>query len=88
MSVYEFLSDKIKENFPGDILRSRQIKLIIPNATAGVIIGKGGSTIENIKQDTTASITITPKSDMTERVLTITGKILNKKKNNSFDKLR
>jgi len=73
LSVYEFLSDKIKESFPGDILRSRQIKLIIPNATAGVIIGKGGSTIENIKQDTTASLTITPKSDMSERVMTITG---------------
>ncbi|CAF1163468.1 unnamed protein product [Rotaria sp. Silwood1] len=73
LSVYEFLSDKIKETFPGDLIRSRQIKLIIPNATAGVIIGKGGSTIENIKQDTNASLTITPKSDMSERVMTITG---------------
>jgi RNA-binding protein Nova len=67
------MSEKIKESFPGDVLRARQIKLIIPNATAGVIIGKGGTTIENIKQDTTASLTITPKSDMSERVLTITG---------------
>ncbi|CAF1114453.1 unnamed protein product [Adineta steineri] len=73
LSVYEFLSEKIKESFPGDVLRSRQIKLLIPNVTAGVIIGKGGSTIENIKHDTTASLTITPKSDMSERVMTITG---------------
>ncbi|CAF3307516.1 unnamed protein product [Rotaria sp. Silwood2] len=56
LSVYGFLSDKIKESFP-----------------TGVIIGKGGSTIENIKQDTNASLTITPKSDMSERVMTITG---------------
>ncbi|CAF1322022.1 unnamed protein product [Rotaria magnacalcarata] len=73
LSVYEFLSDKIKESFPGDLIRSRQIKLIIPNATAGVIIGKGGSTIETIKHDTNALLTITPKSDMQERVMTITG---------------
>jgi RNA-binding protein Nova len=67
------MSEKIKESFPGDVLRSRQIKLIIPNATAGVIIGKGGSTIETIKQDTGASLTITPKTEMTERVMTIIG---------------
>ncbi|CAF0960343.1 unnamed protein product [Adineta ricciae] len=73
LSVYEFLSEKIKETFPGDVIRSRQIKLLIPNATAGVIIGKGGTTIENIKHDTTASLTITPKSDISERVMTITG---------------
>ncbi|UJR29827.1 hypothetical protein I4U23_017370 [Adineta vaga] len=73
LSVYEFLSEKIKETFSGDVLRTRQIKLLIPNATAGVIIGKGGTTIENIKQDTNASLTITPKSDISERVMTITG---------------
>ncbi|CAF4212517.1 unnamed protein product [Rotaria sp. Silwood2] len=56
LSVYEFLSDKIKESFP-----------------TGVIIGKAGSTIENIKQDTNASLTITIKSDMPGRVMTVTG---------------
>ncbi|CAF2791378.1 unnamed protein product [Rotaria sp. Silwood2] len=45
---------------------------MIPNTTAGVIIGKGGSTIENIKQDTNASLTITIKSDMPGRVMTVT----------------
>ncbi|CAF5000807.1 unnamed protein product, partial [Rotaria sp. Silwood1] len=55
LSVYEFLSDTIKESFP-----------------TGVIIGKGVSTIENIKHDTNASLTITPKSDMPERAMTIT----------------
>lgn len=73
LSVHDFLGEKIQESFPGDVLRARQIKLLIPNGTAGVIIGKGGSTIENIKQDTTASLTITPKSEMPERVMTITG---------------
>ena len=74
LSVYEFLSDRIRENLPSDLIRSRQIKLIIPNATAGVVIGKGGSTIESIKHTTNASLTIAPKCDMSERVMTITGR--------------
>ncbi|CAF0912806.1 unnamed protein product [Didymodactylos carnosus] len=79
LSVYDFVGDKIKESFP-DVLRSRQIKLVIPNATAGVIIGKGGQTIENIKQDTGASLNITPKCDMAERVMTIIGDEITRRK--------
>ncbi|CAF1366962.1 unnamed protein product [Rotaria sp. Silwood1] len=40
-----------------------------------LFIGKSGSTIENIKQDTNASLTITSKSVMPERVMTITDKV-------------
>lgn len=51
-----------------------QIKLVIPNTTAGYLIGKSGATIKQIKDDTGAHVQISSKqTDLPERVVTIEG---------------
>jgi len=56
-----------------------QVKVVIPNATIGMIIGKGGCYIKQIKDDTGAFVQISQKSTdavLVERVVTIAGFIL------------
>lgn len=55
--------------------RSQMIKLIIPNSTAGMVIGKGGCFIRGITEDTGAKLQISQKDLEVsgERVITITG---------------
>ena len=53
-----------------------QVKLLVPNATVGMIIGKGGSYIRQVKEETSAYVQISQKSPDTmlaERVITIAG---------------
>jgi len=55
-----------------------QVKVVVPNVTTGMIIGKGGSYIKQIKDDTGAFVQISQKSSDTvlvERVVTIAGLI-------------
>jgi len=63
--------------------REKQVKVIIPNSTAGMIIGKGGSFIKQLKDESGAFIQISQKSKdatLSERVVTIIGeKNANKK---------
>ena len=57
--------------------REKQVKVIIPNSTAGMIIGKGGSFIKQLKDESGAFIQISQKSKdatLSERVVTIIGK--------------
>ena len=49
------------------------LRMIIPGKEIGVIIGKGGETINQIRQDSAAKIFITDAS-VPERVITVTGK--------------
>ena len=51
------------------------LRMIIPGKEIGVIIGKGGETINQIRQDSQAKIFITDAS-VPERVITVTGKIV------------
>ena len=56
--------------------RERQVKGIVPNSTAGMIIGKGGCTIQQIKETSGSFIQLSQKpSDTTlpERVVTVIG---------------
>ena len=48
------------------------LRMIIPGKEIGVIIGKGGETINQIRQDSAAKIFITDAS-VPERVITVTG---------------
>jgi len=55
---------------------SLQVKIVVPNATIGMIIGKGGSYIKQIKDETGAYVQISQKSPdgvLVERVVTIAG---------------
>lgn len=63
--------------------REKQIKVIVPNSTAGMIIGKGGSFIKQLKDESGAFIQISQKSKETtlpERVVTIIGDPNNNRK--------
>ena len=56
-----------------------QIKLVIPNASCGCIIGKGGATIRSFVEDSQAEIKLSSQDRMlpgvTDRILTVTGAI-------------
>jgi len=55
---------------------SVQVKVVVPNATIGMVIGKGGCYIKQIKDDTGAYVQISQKSPdavLVERVVTIAG---------------
>ncbi|CAG5133941.1 unnamed protein product, partial [Candidula unifasciata] len=69
--------DDAKNNFE----RHRQVievKVLIPNSTAGMIIGKGGSYIKQIKEESGAYVQISQKSkeaNLPERCITVAGEI-------------
>lgn len=88
LAVMDFITEKIVEkpdptakpaiDFDNKICaeREKQIKIIVPNSTAGMIIGKGGSFIKQLKDESGAFIQISQKSKETtlpERVVTIIG---------------
>ncbi len=72
-AVVEFVCEKVREkpdphgrtaiDFDNKVPaeRERQVKLLIPNSTAGMIIGKGGSFIRQIKEESGAFIQVRSK---------------------------
>lgn len=86
MSVLDFIMDKIREkpevNKPlGDYdtkttEREKQVKILVPNSTAGMVIGKAGNYIKQIKEDTGSYVQISQKAkevSLQERCITIIG---------------
>jgi len=64
----------------GDISqKTSQVKLIVPNAVCGGIIGKGGATIRAYVEDSAANIKLSGQDQavpgVTDRIVTITGKL-------------
>lgn len=56
--------------------REKQVKVIVPNSTAGMIIGKGGCTIQQIKEQSGSFIQLSQKptdTTLPERVVTVIG---------------
>jgi len=55
--------------------RQNQIKIIVPNSTAGMIIGKGGAYVKEMKERSGAFVQLSQKQDikLPERVVTIVG---------------
>lgn len=61
---------------PAFLLCSPQAKLIVPNSTAGLIIGKGGATVKAVMEQSGAWVQLSQKPDginLQERVVTISG---------------
>ncbi|CAG2065294.1 unnamed protein product, partial [Timema podura] len=87
MNVLSFIMEKIREKpekeFDSKNLErdkqggSRtQVKILVPNSTAGMIIGKGGNYIKQIKEDSGSYVQISQKArDQTlqERCITVIG---------------
>ncbi|VEL25016.1 unnamed protein product [Protopolystoma xenopodis] len=89
MEVYKYISEKIYEK--PDTLpritsegrmpmeRHKQVKILVPNSTAGMIIGKGGNFVKEIKEKTGVFIQISQKSQgiaLNERCVTVAGKAI------------
>jgi len=86
--VCSFVQEKVKEkpdphskpaiDFDSKITaeREKQVKVIVPNSTAGMIIGKGGCTIQQIKEQSGSFIQLSQKptdTTLPERVVTVIG---------------
>lgn len=57
--------------------RDKQVKILVPNSTAGMIIGKAGNYIKQIKEESGSYVQISQKAkDMTlqERCITVIGR--------------
>lgn len=53
-----------------------QVKILVPNSTAGMIIGKGGSYIKQIKEESGSYVQISQKAkdvSLQERCITVIG---------------
>jgi hypothetical protein len=73
--AYDIIVERINEKVASGAEQSdriHQIKLLIPNSTAGQIIGRAGSYIKQIIDESGAFVKISPKDENTpERILTI-----------------
>uniref|UniRef100_A0A8C5QZI1 NOVA alternative splicing regulator 1 n=1 Tax=Leptobrachium leishanense TaxID=445787 RepID=A0A8C5QZI1_9ANUR len=61
---------------PMTISRASQVKIIVPNSTAGLIIGKGGATVKAVMEQSGAWVQLSQKPDginLQERVVTVSG---------------
>ena len=93
MNVVDFIMEKIKEkpdvvkieteNSKPQQDRDKQVKILVPNTTAGMIIGKSGNYIKQIKETSGSYVQISQKSNeisLQERCITVIGeKECNKK---------
>ncbi|KAL5283932.1 NOVA1 family protein [Megaselia abdita] len=87
MTVLDFIMDKIREkpDLSTKIIdaeakqaqeRDKQVKILVPNSTAGMIIGKAGAYIKQVKEESGSYVQISQKpKDITlqERCITIIG---------------
>ncbi|XP_050664400.1 RNA-binding protein Pasilla isoform X2 [Leptidea sinapis] len=95
MVVLDFIMEKIKEKpelvkpFPEAVDakmpqdRDKQVKILVPNSTAGMIIGKGGNYIKQIKEQSGSYVQISQKAkelSLQERCITVVGDKENNKK--------
>ncbi|BES89955.1 Hypothetical protein domain [Nesidiocoris tenuis] len=93
MEALEFINFKIREkpdlsnpkttDHDGKPDREKQVKILVPNTTAGMIIGKGGSYIKQLKEDSGAYVQISQKAkeqSLQERCITVMGDFENNKK--------
>ncbi|KAF8380907.1 nova-1 [Pristionchus pacificus] len=87
MMVMEAIAEKIREkvdpNAPGDsfdhkgVPRNKEMKLLMPNTSAGMVIGKSGASIKEIREATNCQIQVFPKAGTpeaktsVERVITV-----------------
>ncbi|GFS32253.1 RNA-binding protein Nova-1 [Trichonephila inaurata madagascariensis] len=92
--IHEFIMEKVKEkpdpnakmaidfDHKQPAEREKQVKILVPNSTAGMIIGKGGSYIKQIKEESGAYVQISQKSKdhaLAERCITVIGEMENNK---------
>ncbi|KAL3307920.1 RNA-binding protein Nova-1, partial [Cichlidogyrus casuarinus] len=86
LQVYQYISEKIyqkpdtpvRESNREIISRHKQVKILVPNSTAGMIIGKKGAYIEELKKSTGTFIQLSqkcPTMNLVERTVVIGGEL-------------
>ena len=77
--VVQLLVKKMKERHQelkdSDNERERTMKIVVANSTIGMVIGKGGETVEQMKQRSGTNILISKKGEekTPERMITLVG---------------
>ena len=77
--VVQLLVKKMKERHQelndSDAERERTMKIVVANSTIGMVIGKGGETVEQMKQRSGTNILISKKGEekTPERMITLVG---------------
>jgi len=75
--VVQLLVKKIKDRAEelGESGRDMTLKVVVPNSTIGMVIGKGGETVKEMKQNSGCTILISNKEEqkVPERVITLAG---------------
>ncbi|VDK58057.1 unnamed protein product, partial [Anisakis simplex] len=81
--MMEKIREKVDPNTPADVFdhkgvdRTKEMKLLVPNTSAGMVIGKSGARIKEIRDQTGANIQVYPKAGSQEakvsleRVITV-----------------
>lgn len=89
MDVMDFIMDKIREkpDLSKPLVendnklmqdRDKQVKILVPNSTAGMIIGKAGNYIKQIKEASGSYVQISQKAkdvSLQERCITVIGEL-------------
>ena len=81
--VVQLLVKKMKERHQelndSDTERERTMKIVVANSTIGMVIGKGGETVEQMKQRSGTNILISKKGEekSPERMITLVGESRN-----------
>ncbi|XP_064621132.1 RNA-binding protein Pasilla-like isoform X2 [Lineus longissimus] len=86
-SIHNFIMEKILEKpdpnpkpvdgeLKVNLERHKQVKILVPNSTAGMIIGKAGNYIKTVKEESGAYVQVSQKAkdiNLPERCVTISG---------------
>jgi len=82
-AILEKIQEKIEPNTPSDqfdlkgVDRCKEMKIVVPNTSAGLVIGKGGASIKEIRDATACNIQVFPKAgseeakQSLERIITV-----------------
>ena len=69
------MKEQHQELNDSDTERERTMKIVVANSTIGMVIGKGGETVEQMKQRSGTNILISKKGEekTSERMITLVG---------------
>lgn len=74
--ILKFIMEKIRQRpeHNGDPEREKQMKVLVPNSTAGMIIGKGGCFVRQLQEASGAYVQLSQKAkELQERCITVSG---------------
>lgn len=72
-AIIEKIQEKIEPNAQSDqfdlkgVERCKEMKIVVPNTSAGMVIGKSGASIKEIRETTGANIQVYPKVCLVDR---------------------